>query len=322
MKKNINFGDAIHQGLTQAMKLDKKVVVYGLGIGKTSNVYGTTSGLVNKFGKKRVFDTPSSESALTAMATGMAITGLRPILIHQRFDFMLYSMDQIVNWISLWSYKSSGKSTLPLTIRAVIGKGWGQGPQHGKSLHSWFSNIPGLSVVFPSSPYEAKGLILSSVFSNFPTIIFESRSIYAMKEEVPVKPYFINPTKSFIREKGTDITLVAFGSSVSEAMTVSRILKDKGIKAEILDLRAINPIDKNTIIKSVKKTKRLAVIENGWPNCSIASEIISICCENINLRSRPLKFCWQNTHIPTSHKLEKNFYLNPINISKNILKNF
>ena len=126
--------------------------------------------LKEKFGKERVFDTPASESALTAMGAGMSLSGLRPLLIHQRFDFMIYSLDQIVNWISLWSYKSAGKSQMPITIRAVVGKGWGQGPQHSKTLHSWFANLPGLSVVYPSSPYEAKGLLLGSLFSNFPTI--------------------------------------------------------------------------------------------------------------------------------------------------------
>ena len=151
--------------------------------------------------KKRVFDTPSSESALTAMAAGMSLDGLRPVLIHQRFDFMIYSLDQIVNWISLWSYKSGGKSQMPLTIRAVVGKGWGQGPQHSKSLHSWFSHLPGLSVLYPSSPSEAKGCFMSSIFSNFPTIIFESRSLHSTKEKIPEGNYFVNITKSFIRKK-------------------------------------------------------------------------------------------------------------------------
>ena len=154
------------------MAKDKNVVVYGLGVGNSSNIYGTTEGL-KKYGNKRVFDTPSAESSLTAMATGMSLAGMRPLLIHQRFDFMIYSMDQIVNWISLWSYKSAGKSQLPLTIRTIVGKGWGQGPQHSKSLHSWFSNIPGISVVYPSSPFEAKGLIMSSIFSNFPSIFLK-----------------------------------------------------------------------------------------------------------------------------------------------------
>ena len=156
MKKNnkINFSTAKKQAMFEAMKLDKKVIIYGLGVGTSGNIYGTTKGFKEKFGKNRIFDTPASESALTAMGAGMALAGLRPLLIHQRFDFMIYSLDQIVNWISLWSYKSAGKSQIPITIRAIVGKGWGQGPQHSKTLHSWFANLPGLSVVYPSSPYE------------------------------------------------------------------------------------------------------------------------------------------------------------------------
>ena len=153
--KEKSFIDATKDALNLSMRLDKNVIVFGLGVGNSSNIYGSTEGLKEKFGKKRVFDTPSSESALTAMAAGMSLNGLRPVLIHQRFDFMIYSLDQIVNWISLWSYKSGAKSQMPITIRAVIGKGWGQGPQHSKSLHSWFSHLPGISVLYPSSPSEA-----------------------------------------------------------------------------------------------------------------------------------------------------------------------
>ena len=324
MKKNrINFSTAIKQAMYDAMKLDKKTVVYGLGVGTSGNIYGTTKGLKEKFGKNRVFDTPASESALTAMGTGMALAGWRPLLIHQRFDFMIYSLDQIVNWISLWSYKSAGKSQIPITIRAVVGKGWGQGPQHSKTLHSWFANLPGLSVVYPSSPYEAKGLLLGSIFSNFPTIFFESRSLHASEEEVPNKPYFLDPTKSFIRKSGKDITIVGFGPSIINALEVSSELQRiKKISSEIIDLRSINPIDETTILKSVKKTKNLCVIEHGWPNSSISSDIISKVLSKVKLKNKPIQICWPNSHIPTAHELEEKFYFSSKDIVKKILKNF
>jgi len=324
MKKNrINFSTAIKQAMYDAMKLDNKTVVYGLGVGTSGNIYGTTKGLKEKFGKNRVFDTPASESALTAMGTGMALAGWRPLLIHQRFDFMIYSLDQIVNWISLWSYKSAGKSQIPITIRAVVGKGWGQGPQHSKTLHSWFANLPGLSVVYPSSPYEAKGLLLGSIFSNFPTIFFESRSLHASEEEVPNKPYFLDPTKSFIRKSGKDITIVGFGPSIINALEVSSELQRiKKISSEIIDLRSINPIDETTILKSVKKTKNLCVIEHGWPNSSISSDIISKVLSKVKLKNKPIQICWPNSHIPTAHELEEKFYFSSKDIVKKILKNF
>ena len=321
MKKNkINFSKAIKQAMFSAMKLDKKVIIYGLGVGTSGNIYGTTKGLKEKFGKNRIFDVPASESALTAMGAGMALAGMRPLLIHQRFDFMIYSLDQIVNWISLWSYKSAGKSQIPITIRTIVGKGWGQGPQHSKSLHSWFANLPGLSVVYPSSPYEAKGLLLSSMFSNFPTIFFESRSLHASEEEVPAEPYFLDPTKSFVRKKGKDITIIGFGPSIVNALDVaSKLEKIKRISCEIIDLRTINPIDEKTILSSLRKTKNLCVIEHGWPNSSISSEIISRVTSKVNLKNKPIQICWPNSHVPTASDLEKKFYFNSNDILKEII---
>ncbi len=307
--RKLSFSGAIKEAIHQSMAIDKKVITFGLGVSTSSNIYGTTADLQEKFGKERVFDTPAAESALTAMATGMALDGKRPLLIHQRFDFMIYSLDQIANWISLWSYKSGGKSQLPLTIRTIVGKGWGQGPQHSKSLHSWFSNLPGLSVVFPSSPFEAKGLLLSSIFSNFPTIFFESRSLHSMEEDVPKKPYFINPTKSFIRKKGKDITLVGFGSTVKNCLEVAKSLeKIKNIKCEVLDLRSLNPLDEKTILNSLNKTKSLCVVEDGFPNASIADNIISIATSKIKLKNKPIKICWPKSFVPTTHYLEKKYY--------------
>ena len=157
MKSNrIAFAEAINNATIQAMELEKKVFVFGIGVDKYGNVFDTTKNIKEKFGENRIFDTPSSEQALTALAAGAANADLRPVLVHQRLDFMFYSFDQIINWISLWSFKSSKKSKLPLTIRAVVGKGWGQGPQHAKSLHTVFAHIPGLQVVMPSTPFEAK----------------------------------------------------------------------------------------------------------------------------------------------------------------------
>ena len=325
MKKTIktNFNNAIKQAMFSAMKLDKNVFIYGLGVGTSGNIYGTTKGFKEKFGEKRIFDAPAAESALTAMGTGMGIAGLRPVLIHQRFDFMIYSLDQIVNWISLWSYRSAGRSQIPITIRAIVGKGWGQGPQHSKTLHSWFAHLPGLSVVYPSSPYEAKGLMLSSIFSNFPTIFFESRSLHASEEEVPTKPYFLDPTKSFIRKKGKDLTLIGFGPSIINALEVSsKLEKLKKISCEIIDLRTINPIDEETIIKSVSKTKNLCVIEHGWPDSSVSSDIISKVSSKVNLQNKPMQICWPKSFVPCSHDLEKEFYFKSDDIVKKIIKNF
>ena len=170
----ISFVEAINAALRQSMELDPNVFVFGIGADKKSAIFGSTAGLVQQFGARRVFDTPISEQALTALAAGAAQSGMRPVLVHQRVDFMLYSMDQLVNCVAPWRFVSGGRATMPLTIRTIVGKGWGQGPQHSKSLYSWFAHIPGLQVVTPASPADAKGLLMSSIMSNDPTIFIEA----------------------------------------------------------------------------------------------------------------------------------------------------
>src|SRR5271155_2866678 len=210
----LSFGEAINAALGQAMELDESVFVYGIGADGKSGVFGSTSGLVDRFGAKRVFDTPIAEQALTAMALGAAVAGLRPVLVHQRFDFMLYAADQITNWIAPWRFISGGRAKVPLTLRVIVGKGWGQGPQHSKSLHAWFAHVPGLQVVMPASPADAKGLLLSSIFSDDPTLFIEARALYSMREPVPNRPYFIKIGEALTRRVGKDLTIVALSSMI------------------------------------------------------------------------------------------------------------
>ena len=306
----LSFGEALHQAQQQAMELDPKVFIYGLGVDRTGAIFGSTKGLPEQFGAERVFDTPVSEQALTAMAAGAANSGLRPVLVHQRLDFMLYTMDMVVNWISLWHFKSAGRSKLPLVIRAVVGKGWGQGPQHGKSLHSWFAHLPGLQVVMPSSPADAKGLLMASIFSNAPTIFIEGRSLYSMTEMVPDAPYMIPIGKAHVRREGHDITLVSMGMSVVQALRAAELLAESGISAEVVDLRSVAPLDMETVLASVRKTKRLVVAEPGWRMFGTASEIVANVAEAMGpeLKSAPAKVTWPHSHVPTSAPLETQFY--------------
>ncbi|NQV44701.1 MAG: alpha-ketoacid dehydrogenase subunit beta [Rhodospirillales bacterium] len=304
----ITFSEAINAAQRQAMELDDEVFLYGLGVDRTSGIFGSTTGLKELFGEKRVFDGPVSEQALTALAAGAAVRGMRPILVHQRLDFMMYSLDQIVNWISLWRFKSSGKSTMPLVIRAIVGKGWGQGPQHAKSLHTWFAHLPGLQVVMPSSPSEAKGLLLSSIFSDAPTIFIEGRSEYSMTESVPDEPYFIRLGKALIRKEGADVTIVSFGSMIPTVLRAHEDLVSKGVSADVIDLRTLAPLDMETVLASVKKTGRLVVAEPGWQAFGAAAEIVSSVAEAGHLRSPPRRVAWPNSHIPMSSPLEQKFY--------------
>lgn len=306
----ITFGEALNAAQAQAMELDDGVFVFGLGVDRTGAIFGSTKGLKERFGERRVFDGPASEQALTALAAGAANAGLRPVLVHQRLDFMVYSLDQVVNWISLWHFKSSGRSTMPLVIRAVVGKGWGQGPQHAKSLHAWFAHLPGLQVVMPSSPAEAKGLLLSSIFSNAPTIFIEGRSLYAMKETVPDEPYFIRLGKACVRRAGSDVTVVSFGSMMPDALQAAATLAEAGIAAEVVDLRTLSPLDMETVLASTRKTGRLVIAEPGWRAFGAASEIIAGVTETMGreLKAAPARVTWPHSHVPTSGPLEKEFY--------------
>lgn len=310
----LNFGQAINAATRQAMELDPKVFLYGLGVDSKVGIFGSTAGLADQFGKKRVFDTPVSEQALTSLAAGAATTGLRPVLVHQRLDFMVYTMDQIVNWISLWHFKSAGASKMPLTIRAIVGKGWGQGPQHAKSLHTWFAHIPGLQVVMPGSPADAKGLLLSSIMSDDPTLFIEGRSLYAMEEEVPDEPYFIKLGQALVRKPGKDVTIVTFGSMVPHVLQAAETLAGEGVSAEVVDLRTLMPLDMETVCRSVGKTGRLVVAEPGWRMYGAAAEIVAGVAEQVALKAPPKRVTWPHGHVPTSAPLEAKFYPTAVDV--------
>ena len=250
----LSFAQSINAALRQALDLDPGVFVCGIGADTPAGIFGTTQGLVDRFGSKRVFDTPIAEAGLSALAAGAANAGLRPVLVHQRLDFMLYSLDQVVNWMAPWRFMSGGRAKMPVTIRAIIGKGWGQGPQHTKSLHTWFAHVPGLQVVMPASPSDAKGLLLSSIMSDDPTLFIEGRSLFSMQEEVPDAPYFIRLGEALVRRAGKDVTLVSMGSMVPLALQAADALAKASIDAEIVDLRCLMPLDMASVIRSVKKT--------------------------------------------------------------------
>src|SRR5437667_2215271 len=208
MTRQLSYAQAINEALHQAMELSDKVVVLGQLVDFKSGIFGTTTGLVDKFGIHRVQDFPISENLMTATAMGASLTGLRPVIVHQRLDFMMYSLDAIANWMALWRFKSNGHSNMPVTIRAIVGKGWGQGPQHSKSLHAWFAHLPGLRVAVPATADDAKGLLLESIFSQTPAIFIEGRSLFSMTAQVPERPYRVRFGRSAIRRAGCDVTLV------------------------------------------------------------------------------------------------------------------
>jgi len=308
--RQITYAEAINEATRQAMALDPQVVVMGQLADTPAGIFGTTTGLAEKFGRQRVMDFQVAEHAMTMAAMGASLTGIRPVVVHQRLDFMIYSLDAIVNWLSLWYFKSDQKSCMPVTIRAVVGKGWGQGPQHAKSLHAWFSHLPGLRVAVPATAFDAKGLLLESIFSQIPTILIEGRSLFSMKDTVPEKPYRISFGKGAFRSRGKDCTLVCLGMMVPLACRVAETLSQQGVSVEVIDLRTISPWDEEMVSDSVRHTGRLAVMDPGWQSFGCSAEIISRISErnHRDLRSAPLRLAFPDSHVPMSQALEDCFY--------------
>src|SRR5258708_28934106 len=266
-----SYADALRQGLEQAMDLSDGVVVVGQLVDYAPGVVGSTTGLVERFGTERVRDFPVAESAMTALGIGAAIAGLRPVLVHHRLDFMLYSIDAIVNWLSLWRFKANNKSAAPVVIRAIVGRGWGQGPQHSKSLHAWFAHVPGLKVAMPATAFDAKGLLLESIFGEDPVLMIEHRSLFTLKDRVPEVPYRVRFGKAAVRRRGSDVTLAAIGVMVPFALRVAASLAEQGVDAEVIDMRTVSPLDSDGVCASVEKTGRLAVLDPAWGSFRLAA---------------------------------------------------
>ncbi|OAI53277.1 hypothetical protein AYO44_04305 [Planctomycetaceae bacterium SCGC AG-212-F19] len=312
MLRHISYAGAINEALRQACQLCSAVMVVGQLVDYRSGIFGTTTGLVEEFGPERIQDFPVSESLMTSAALGAALAGMRPVLVHQRLDFMLYSLDAITNWLALWRFKSNGRQSVPVTIRAIVGRGWGQGPQHSKSLHAWFGHVPGLRVAVPSTAHDAKGLLLESIFGEDPAIIIEHRSLFSMVDHVPEAPYRVRFGQATVRRPGHDITIAAIGIMTATALKAAAQLAGEGISAEVIDLRTIRPLDTAAVVRSVRKTRRLVVADPAWKSVSVAAEIVSAVCEEAGgeLTANPLRFCLPDSHTPMSAPLEQAYYPN------------
>jgi len=315
-----SYADALKQGLGQAMELDPGVIVIGQLVDYAPGVFGSTTGLAERFGTERVRDFPVAESAMTALGIGAAIAGMRPVLVHHRLDFMLYSIDAIVNWLSLWRFKSNGQSSAPVTIRAIVGRGWGQGPQHSKSLHAWFAHVPGLKVAMPATAFDAKGLLLESIFGQDPVLMIEHRALFGLKDRVPALPYRVRFGRAAVRRAGDQATLVAAGNMVPFALRVAAQLAGEGISTEVIDLRTVAPLDHEAVCRSVEKTGRLVVMDPAWLSFGVAAEVVARVAERHGrrLRSDPLRICHPDSHTPMSSALETVYYPREADVAKKI----
>jgi len=266
--------------------------------------------LHKKYGDSRVFDTPLSENALTGVAVGAALTGMRPVYMHNRPDFLLLAMDQIVNHASKWSYMFGGHIHVPLVIWAVVGRGWGGGAQHTQTLQGLFMHVPGLRLVMPSTPYDAKGLLITSIADNNPVIIIEHRWLLRQTGYVPEGLYSIPFGHGVVRRPGKDITIVAVSYMVVEALNAAQELQEQGIDVEVIDPRTLKPLDEEIILDSVKKTGRLIIADTGWKTGGVAAEIAAIVVEKgFKYLKAPVKrITSPDIPTPASYVLEAKFY--------------
>lgn len=319
LKKNriLKFSEAINEALFQKMRKDRNIILLGLGVDDPKGIFGTTKKLKNFF-FKRVYDVPTAENSLTGISIGLALMGKKPVITHQRVEFSLLSLDQIINQASKWFYMSGGKSNLPIVIRLIIGRGWGQGPQHSQSLEALFSHIPGLKVVCPSSPSDAKGLLVSSIEDKNPVIFYEHRWLHFVKGVVDKKIYKIPLGKSAYLHRGNDITIVSFSYAIIECLKVNKILKKNNIKADIIDLKTLRPLDYKKILKSAKKTKKVLIVDNGWAKFGISAEIASIIAEKIDTKVKVKRIGVTDAPIPSTVSLAKFSYPDTQNILNEI----
>lgn len=309
MKQQMAFREALAAAMKDEMRADPRVFVFGLDVPDHKRIYGTTAGLVEEFGPGRCFGTPLSEDAMTGVALGAALSGLRPVHIHIRSDFLLLGMNQIANLISTVRYNSGGKLGAPLVIRAVIGRGWGQGAQHSKSMHNIFAHIPGLKVVMPTSPQDAYSLLRASIQCDDPVIFLEHRWLHDIIGEVDTGQTTALGTAA-VRRTGKDISLVCTSWMTVEALKAAEVLSRHGIDCEVIDVRSISPYDSGTVNQSVKKTGHCLVADYDWVfsgfSGEIAAQVSEACFGSLRQPVKRLGFAW--APCPTTRPLENRFF--------------
>jgi pyruvate/2-oxoglutarate/acetoin dehydrogenase E1 component len=311
-ERTLSFVDAVREAADQEMARDSSVIVFGLDVDDPKAIQGTTRGLVEKYGPERVFGTPLSEDAMTGAAIGMALAGLRPIHVHIRMDFLLLGINQLVNVAAKSRYMYGGRVNLPLVVRAMIGKSWGQGAQHSQGLHGMFMHVPGIKVVAPSTPYDAKGCLIAAIRDDNPVLYVEHRLLHFQKGPVPESSFTVAPGKARVTQPGKDVTLVGISYMQVECLRAAKYLEEVDIKAEVIDPIWLSPLDIDTIVESAERTGRLIVVDTAWTNCGAAAEIVAQVAERLQgVRDLKLKrMGFAPTTCPTTPALEELFYPN------------
>lgn len=309
--RKLLYADAINEALHQILESDPRAILIGQGVTSPWYVGTTTKGLLERFGDTRVIDTPVSECGITGAAVGAALAGLHPIVEHPRMDFMYYAMDPVANHAAAWYSMFGGQLSVPLTIWGIINRGGEQAAQHSQALQAIFSHIPGLSVVMPGTPYDAKGLLIACVRHNNPVLFIDDRWLYPLVGEVPDTMYEVPIGKGIIRKKGTDLTIIASSWMVHEALGAADLVQQDNIDAEVIDLRSLKPLDDALIFSSVQKTGRVIVVDGGFRTCGCAAEVAARIVENeifSSLKAPVQRVTLPDLPAPASSPLERAYY--------------
>lgn len=307
----ITYAEAIREAHAQLLSSDPRVFIIGQGLWSPWYAGTSLKDIDKEFGRGRVIDSPVSENATTAAAIGAAIAGMRPIVFHPRMDFMLLAFDTIVNQAANWSYIFGGQANVPIVIRASINRGGQQGAQHSQAIQAFFMHVPGIKVVMPSTPYDAKGLLIASVQDGNPVMYIDDRWLYDESGEVPEEIFTVPIGRAALRRKGSSVTIVATSYMAAKSIEAVRILNEENIDAELIDLRSIKPWDQEMILSSVAKTGRLVIADAAWGTCGVAAEIAATVGSQVfdRLKAPIQRVCLPDAPAPTSTSLEEAYYL-------------
>ena len=305
--REISYAQALNEALRECMKQDQRVVLLGEDIGAYGGIFQVTAGLLDEFGPERVIDTPISEAGFVGAAVGAALTGMRPVVEVMFIDFTTVCMDMIVNQMAKMHYMFGGRGRVPMVLRVNIGAGRCAAAQHSQSIHAFFMHVPGLFVAAPSTPYDAKGLLIEAINNDNPVVFVEHKKLYTEKGPVPEESYTIPFGQAEVKRKGSDVTIVATHAMVLRSLRLAEEAAKEGTDVEIVDPRTLMPLDKATILESVKKTGRLVVADEGHKTCGVAAEISAIVAEEgiFDLKAPVLRVCSPDTPVPFSPPLEQ-----------------
>src|SRR5207253_2782152 len=304
--RELSFAQAVREALAEEMRRDSRVCILGEDVAEAGTPFKVLSGLEEEFGTERVIDTPISEAGFTGVAVGAAMTGLRPIVDIMFGDFITLTMDQMVNQAAKVHYMSGGKWKVPMVMRTTLGATRRSAAQHSQSLHAWFSHVPGLKVILPSTPYDAKGLLKTAIRDENPCVFFEDKMMYKLKGPVPAEDYTIPLGVADVKRTGRDVTIVATSSMVQVALGAANLLDEGGISAEVVDPRTTWPLDEKTLIESAKKTSRVIVVDEGYGRYGVTAEIATVIAEGafFNLEAPVKRIGAMHVPIPFSPPLE------------------